>query len=64
MKKYKVKSGAIIKIVPAGSLNWYIAAKWNILGEVKSETKKATKKKESKKVIKDDKTDTKEITSK
>ena len=27
-KMYKVKMGAIVKIVPAGALKWYIQANW------------------------------------
>lgn len=35
---FKVKIGAIVKIVPAGSLIWYKLSGANILGEVKNET--------------------------
>ena len=37
-KMYKVKMGAIIKIVPEGALKWYIQANWKVLGEIKNET--------------------------
>ena len=40
--KVKVKKGAIIKEVPKGSLQWYLAAKWVIISE--SNTKKTTSK--------------------
>lgn len=45
-KMYKVKMGAIVKIVPAGALNWYIQANWKVLGEVndKTNTKKNARK--------------------
>lgn len=36
-KMYKVKIGAIVKIVPAGSLVWYELSGANILGEVKND---------------------------
>lgn len=46
-KMYKIKSGAIIKKVPEGSLQWYVMANWKVLGEIendKTNTKKnATK---------------------
>lgn len=37
-KMYKIKSGAVIKIVPEGSLQWYLMANWKVLGEIKNET--------------------------
>ena len=37
-KMYKVKMGAIVKIVPSGALKWYIQASWKVLGEIKNET--------------------------
>ena len=45
-KMYKVKCGAIVKIVPEGSLKWYIQANWKVLGEVndKTNTKKNARK--------------------
>lgn len=33
----KVKKGAIIKEVPKGSLQWYIAARWVIISETNTE---------------------------
>ena len=36
-KMYKVKCGAIVKIVPSGALKWYIQANWKVLGEVKND---------------------------
>ena len=36
-KMYKIKSGAVIKIVPEGSLQWYVMANWKVLGEVKND---------------------------
>ncbi len=38
----KVKKGAITKLVPKGSIEWYIAAKWVIIDE--TNTKKTTTK--------------------
>ena len=49
-KLYKVKSGAIIKVVPEGSLKWYIMAGWKVLkekkksGKSKANSKKSTSK--------------------
>ena len=45
-KMYKVKMGAIVKIVPRGALKWYIQASWKVLGEVndKTNTKKNARK--------------------
>lgn len=43
-KFYKVKSGAIIKVVPEGSLKWYLAARYTNLGEVVRDDKTNTKK--------------------
>ena len=46
-KMYKIKSGAVIKIVPEGSLQWYLMANWKVLGEVKNDktnTKKNARK--------------------
>jgi hypothetical protein len=45
-KMYKVKMGAIVKIVPSGALKWYIQANWKVLGEVndKTNTKKNARK--------------------
>lgn len=41
----KVKCGAITKIVPKGSLKWYLAARYRIVeDEVKNETKTNTTK--------------------
>ena len=37
-KMYRVKMGAIIKIVPSGSLKWYIQANWKVLGEYNDKT--------------------------
>lgn len=47
-KLFKIKSGAIIKIVPQGSLEWYLMANWKLLGEVKNENKTNTKRTTSK----------------
>lgn len=46
-KIYIVKSGAIIKEVPFGSLQWYEAAGWKVLREKKvdkTNSKKTTSK--------------------
>lgn len=44
-KMYKVKMGAIVKIVPEGALKWYIQANWKVLGEVNAtNTKKNARK--------------------
>jgi len=50
--RVKVKIGAITRDIPKGALKWYLAAKWQIVEEPKIEIKK----------VKDDKTNTKEIT--
>lgn len=47
-KMFKVKSGAIIKIVPENTLQWYILARYKILGEVTKNDKTNTKKNVSK----------------
>ena len=43
-KMHKVKSGAIIKVVPTGSLKWYLMAGWKELknGKRKADSKKTT----------------------
>lgn len=46
-KMYKVKIGAVIKIVPEGALEWYLKANYKNLGEVKND-KTNTKKNASK----------------
>lgn len=47
-KMFKIKSGAIVKIVPEGSLKWYLSSNWKLLGEVKNENKTNTKRTASK----------------
>ncbi len=43
-KMYKVKSGAIMKVIPEGSLEWYKKARYKIFGEVKKDDKADSKK--------------------
>lgn len=48
MDKYvRVKSGAVVRVIPIGALEWYLAAKWRVLEDEhksKSNTKKTTSK--------------------
>lgn len=41
-KKYKVRKGAIEKIVPEGSIKWYIMTRWKVEEIGKTNTKKTT----------------------
>jgi hypothetical protein len=41
-KFYKVRSGAIRKEVPQGSLKWYLMAGWRVIEDDKTNTKKKT----------------------
>ena len=41
-KMYKVRSGAIRKEVPEGSLKWYIMTGWRVIEDDKTNTKKKT----------------------
>jgi hypothetical protein len=41
-KKVKVRCGAIIREIPIGALEWYLAAKWKVVEDDKTDSKKTT----------------------